>query len=461
MTQPRNLGLSRRSFVKAAAAAGVAAPMIIPSGVLGNDKVPAANSRLGVGFIGMGKQVGGHVNGMLGQKGVQVLAVCDVYDPRREFFRKMIDEKHAEYERKDVKPCAAYNDYRELLARPDVDAVFITTPDHWHAQIAMEACKAKKDIYCEKPLTLTIGEAKGLVDTVRKYDRVFQTGSQQRSGGPFWQAVQMIRAGKIGKVKEVHVGIGKTSRPCDLPEQEAPAGLDWDRWLGQAPKRPYNEVLCRKPQDPKDYPFNPGWRDFREYSGGYVTDWGAHHFDIVQWALTQDEAGPDEIRPPESSQTDGYGASFVYKHTPAGDDIVVTHVSQVYEYDAAGKSGKPERKKENNGILFIGEGGKLFVNRGLLLSEPDSIVKSFPAPERRPGHHENWLQCIASRERPICDVEIGARSVTVCHLVNLAYWNNQKLTWDPKQWTFTGANAAEANKWIHRERRKGFELPVV
>ena len=455
----RASSLSRRQFVKAASAA-VAAPMIIPSGVLGNDKVAAANSRLGVGFIGMGKQVGGHVNGMLGQKNVNVLAVCDVYQPRMDHFRKMIDDKHAEFERKDAKPCAGYLDYRELLARPDVDAVFIVTPDHWHTAIAVDACKAKKDIYCEKPLTLTIDEAKLMLDAVRKHERVLQTGSQQRSEGPFYRAVQIIQGGKIGKVKEVRVGIGSTSRPCDLPAQPEPSGLEWNQWLGQAPQRPYNEVLCRQGL-PDKYPFNPGWRDYREYSGGHVTDWGAHHIDITQWALGQDAAGPDEIRPPEAGQKDGYGATLLYKKTPVGDDIVVTHVKQVYEYEGVDKDGKPQQKRESNGILFIGENGKLFVNRGVLISEPDSIVKEFPADPKRPGHHQNWLDCIASRQRPIADVEIGARSVTACHLMNLAYWNNQKLNWDPKQWQFTGDNAAEANKWIHREARKGFELPTI
>jgi predicted dehydrogenase len=453
-------GVSRRQFVKASAAAALAAPMIVPSGVLGYQSTPSANSRIGVAFIGMGKQVGGHVNGMLGSRGVQVLAVCDVYKPRGELFQKLIDDKHKEFERKDAKPCDFYGDYHEVLARKDIDAVFITTPDHWHAKIAIEACKAGKDIYCEKPLTLTIGEAKAMVDAVRKYDRVLQTGSQQRSEGPFWKAVQLIQAGKIGKIKEVHVGIGKTSKPCDLPTQPTPEGLDWNTWLGQAPERGYNEVLCRK-GSPERYPFNPGWRDYREYSGGYITDWGAHHFDITQWALGQDQAGPDEIMPPPADQTDGFGASFLYKSTPVGDNVLVKHVNIVYEHDAKDRQGNAQPRKEDNGILFIGEGGKLFVNRGMIVSEPEGIAKEFPEPAKRADHRGNWLQCIASRQRPICDVEIGARSVTVCHLVNLAYWNNQKLNWDPQKWQFTGANAAEQNKWLHRERRKGFELPTV
>jgi len=458
--QRRPTGMSRRQFVKASAAAALAAPMIIPSGVLGYQSTPSANSRLGVAFIGMGKQVGGHVNGMLGSRGVQVLAVCDIYKGRRELYQKLIDDKHKEYERKDAKPCDTTGDYREILARKDVDAVFITTPDHWHAKIAMEACMAKKDIYCEKPLTLTIAEAKSVMDTVRKYDRVFQTGSQQRSEGPFYKAVQLINAGKLGKIKEVHVGVGITSKPCDLPAQPTPEDLDWNTWLGQAPERPYNEVLCHK-GSPDRYPFNPGWRDYREYSGGYITDWGAHHFDITQWALGQDGAGPNEIMPPPADQKDGYGASFLYKSTPVGDNILVKHVNVVYEHDAKDRQGNPQRRKEDNGILFIGDAGKMFVNRGMIVSEPEGIVKEFPDPERRVDHRGNWLQSIASRKRPICDVEIGARSVTVCHLVNLAYWNNQKLSWDPQKWEFTGANAAEHNKWRSRERRKGFELPMA
>ena len=472
--------LSRRDLMKGTAAAAataavvgaVAAPTIIPASALGQAGGRAAPSeRLNLGFIGVGKQNSGHVGAMVGKRDAQVLAVCDVDTQRREFFRNLVDKKYSDLERKDYKGCKAYEDYRELLARDDIDGVFIATPDHWHTAIAIEACRAKKDVYCEKPLTLTIAEAKMLVDAVRKFDRVFQVGSQQRSEGPFRDAAEMILNGRLGKIKEVHVGIGPTSKPCDLPGEPVHEGLNWDRWLGQAPERPYNHILCQKGL-PDNYPFNPGWRDYREYSGGYVTDWGAHHYDITQWALEMDNAGPVEVIPPEN-EGDKYGAKLIYRGSPVGDDIVVHH-SEVIWTEPRKEQSQPQRqggrqrgeRKESNGIRFVGERGEIFVNRQYLESKPDSIVKEpLSVSEHKlyksPGHREDWMRCVRERRRPICDVEVGARSVTVCHLVNLAYWNGKKLQWNPRTWEFEGQNAAEANKWRSREQREKYRLPSI
>jgi len=471
--------LSRRDLMKTGAAVGaaaavtgaLAAPMIIPSSALGDDKKAAPSERLNIGFIGLGKQNSGHLGAMVGKREVQVLAICDVDKTRREFFRDFVDKKYGELERKDVTAAKAYEHYEELLARDDIDGVFIATPDHWHTRIAMEACKAKKDIYCEKPLTLTIHEAKLLIDTVRKYDRVFQVGSQQRSEGPFRDAAEYVLNGRLGKIKEVHVGIGPTSKPCDLPGEPMSEGLNWDKWLGQAPQRDYNHILCQKGL-PDTYPFNPGWRDYREYSGGYVTDWGAHHFDITQWALEMDNAGPVEVIPPER-EGDKYGAKLIYRGSPVGDEIVVHHSEVIWTEPnprppREGREGQRDRgpRRETNGIRFVGERGELFVNRGTMETKPDSIVKEpLSVSEHKlyksPGHRENWIQCVKERRRPICDVEIGSRSVTVCHLVNLAYWHGKRMQWNPRTWEFTGENAAEANKWRDRERREKYQLPSI
>jgi predicted dehydrogenase len=453
--------VTRRGFVKGAALA-VAAPTIISASALGNDKVAAPSERLNLGFIGIGKQASGHLDNLSGKTETEVLAVCDVHSGRRERALNSVEAKYKKLERS----CSVkeYKTHQELLDRKDIDAVVIGTPDHWHVAVAMAAAAAKKDIYCEKPLTLTIAEAKTIIDTVRKYDRVFQTGSQQRSSGPFWQAVQLIHEGHIGKIKEVWVGIGKTSKPCDLPGEPTPEGLDWDQWLGQAPYRDWNDVICRKESEPNKYPFNPGWRDYREYSGGFITDWGAHHFDITQWALDMDHSGPVEILPPK--ETDGYGAQFIYRGSKMGDEILCTHKQTVYEGDgvdpkAKGKDkGEKKHIKEGNGIQFFGTEGKLFVNRSIILTEPDGILREHGKPDKgRPEHRQNWLDCIKSRQKPICDVEIGARSVTVCHLVNLAYWHNRKFTWDPQKWEFPGDE--EANKLRSRARRAKYELPNV
>jgi predicted dehydrogenase len=489
---PRN-SVTRRDFVKGAALA-VAAPTIISARALGNADTPAASERLTLGFIGIGKQGGGaHLNPLSNREDIEILAVSDIHTGRRDRAKKTVLDNYAKKERK--ANVADYVHYMDVINRKDINAVLIAAPDHWHTAIALEACKAGKDIYCEKPLTLTLHEAKVLMDAVKKYKVVFQTGSQQRSTGPFRQACEYVRSGRLGKIKEILVGLpGITSKHCDLPGEATPEGIEWDIWLGQAPQREYNEILCRKASDPNQYPFNPGWRDYIEYSGGMLTDWGAHHFDIVQWALDQDHAGPNEIRPPKDP-SDFYNASFVYNKTPVGDNISVTHVKQVVNGEfmlppAAARGGRGRRGanagaraaadanaqpstqpsmrhfEETNGILFIGEKGRLFVNRGIIFTDPDTILKTPLSAgdvqlRRSPNnsHHDDWMECIKTRKDPITDAEIGARSVAVCHLVNLAYWHRKNLTWDPIKWEFP--NDPVANAWRDRAKRPKYDLPNV
>ncbi|MBI4586213.1 MAG: Gfo/Idh/MocA family oxidoreductase [Planctomycetes bacterium] len=425
--------LSRRRFVKAAAAA-LAAPALVPSSIFGRAGNAAPSERIAVGVIGCGKMANDyHLSTLLTFPDVQIVAVCEVDKNRREHARKRVEgaySKDSAYQ-----GCAEHIDFRELIARKDIDAVLIATPDHWHAIPIIEACKTKKDVYCEKPLTLTIAEAKRCIDAVRKHERVMQTGSQQRSSvfGPFRLACEIVRSGRLGKVKTVSVGVGGPSRWCDLPEEPMEPGLDWDLWLGQAPKRPYNSVLS--PRGVHNH--FPNWRAYREYSGGGYTDFGAHHFDIAQWALGMDESGPVEIIPPEDPNATS-GVKYLY-----ANGVEMIH-------------GGP------GGCVFTGTAGTLRIDRGHLTSEPESIVKE-PLGEKdvhlykSPGHHRNWIDCIRSRKRPVADVEIGARSVTVAHLGNLAYWYHRKLRWDPKNWKFAGDE--EANRWLDRERRGPWKLP--
>jgi predicted dehydrogenase len=440
MTSPSN-GMSRRAFVATAAAAAV--PLIVPRSALGDEKKPGANGRLTLGCIGMGTMMRGHLGHFLGQKEVQIVAVCDVDKTRRENAKKTVEDHYAKGEKKgSFKGCDAYVDFHELTARKDIDAVVIATPDHWHAITALEAIKTGKDIYCEKPLTLTIREAKTLIDAVRKHERVFQTGSQQRSEAGFRKACELVRSGRIGKVKTVYVHVGSPSKPCDLPAEAEEPGLDWDRWLGPAPKRPYNHVLSPRGV----HKHFPDWRNYREYSGGMMTDWGAHHFDIAQWGLGMDESGPVEIIPPTDPKAER-GVKYVY-----ADGVEVIHAE------------KDDKGKNVNGVTFVGSTGRVFVNRGYLASDPVDLHKQKLGEKdvhlyESPGQQKDWLNCIKSRKRPICDVEIGARSVTVCHLGNLAYWNHRKLRWDPKEWRFI--DDAEAEKWLDRERREGYALPTV
>jgi predicted dehydrogenase len=377
----------------------------------------------------------GHLDHFLGQGDVQVLAVCEVDTTRREHAKKKTEERYGSND----KGCGAYVDYHELLARSDIDAVVIATPDHWHAILIIEACKAHKDIYCEKPLTLTIREAQLAIEAVRKHDVVFQTGSQQRSEHHFRIACELVRSGRIGKLKTVYANVGGPSVWCDLPEENMEPGLDWDRWLGPAPKRPYNSTLAPRGV----HGHFPNWRNYREYSGGMMTDWGAHHFDIAQWGIGADGSGPVEIIPPENPKA-GRGVRWVYEN-----GVELIH---------GGKQGV------DYGVCFVGTDGEIYCDRGRSGSSPESIIKA-PLGDgdvhlyKSPGHQRDWLNCVRSRKRPICDVEIGAGSVTVCHLGNLAYWNRRKLRWDPKKWQFV--NDAEANAWIDRERRDPYQLPAV
>lgn len=427
-----NYSLSRRRFLQTSALA-VAAPTVISATALGNDAVAAPSERLTVGFIGMGKQQRSHWGYMSNRKDAQILAVCDVDTTRRDHAKAGIEKKYADLERKTWGDVKTYVDMHEVIGRKDIDAVFIATPDHWHAIPLIASVKAGKDVYCEKPLTLTIGEAKACIDAVRKHNRVMQTGSQQRSSKEFRQAVNYVRSGRIGKLKQVLVDVGTSSKPCDLPEEPMEPGLEWEKWLGQAPLRPYNSILS-----PRGIHDNfPHWRAYKEYSGGGMTDWGAHHFDIAQWGLGMDESGPVEIIPPEDPKA-GKGLKFIYEN-----GVEVIH-------------------GDGGGVTFIGELGKIFVTRGKTTCDPETIYHE-PLKEtdvhvyESKEHHQDFLDCIKTRKRPICDVEIGARSATVCHLANFGYWSHRKLKWDPKKWEFPGD--AEANSWIHRERRKGYELP--
>lgn len=427
--------ITRRQFVKSAAAA-VAVPVIMPSSIFGQQGRAAPSERITVGFIGCGKMANDyHLSTLLRFGDVQALAVCEVDATRRKHAKKRVEDAYA----KDgsYRGCAEYTDFRKVVAREDVDAVCIATPDHWHAIPIIEACKAGKDVYCEKPLTLTIAEAKRCIDAVRKHKRVMQTGSQQRSSvfGPFRKACELVRSGRLGKVKTVSVGVGGPSRWCDLKEEPMEPGLDWNMWLGQAPMRAYNSVLS--PRGVHNH--FPAWRSYREYSGGGHTDMGAHHYDIAQWALGMDQSGPVEIIPPEDPKA-GTGVKYVY-----ANGVVMTH-------------GGP------GGCVFVGTKGRLHIDRGRLTSEPEEIVKEPLADDevhlyKSPGHHRDWLNSIRSRKRPVADVEIGARSVTIVHLGNLAYWYGRRLRWDPKSWKFLGDD--EANGWLDRERRDPWQLPEV
>lgn len=420
--------VNRRRFLQttAAVAGAFAAPLFIPRSAFG------ANDRIVLGHIGVGGQGNGNLNGFLGKKEIGVAGVCDVDSSRLEKALKTVTGRGHKAE--------GFEDYRRLLDRNDIDAVVISTPDHWHALQTIHACEAGKDVYCEKPLTLTILEGRKMVDAAREHGRVVQTGSQQRSSKEFRTACELVRNGRIGKVHTVLVGINTPNHPgAPVADSKPPAELNYEMWLGPAPDRPYNKNRVH-------YNF----RFFRDYSGGQMTNWGAHHLDITQWGLGKDDSGPVKV--------DGTGTFHSQKWHEVSETCRVTHT-----YDDGTKVIVGQGQKDiPGGTTFIGSEGKIYVNRGKLVVEPEAIAKAaLPADAIRlyesNDHKGNFLECIRTREKPICDVEIGHRSATVCHLSNIAIDLGRPLTWDPKAEEFPGD--AEANALRVTAYRSPWQLP--
>ncbi len=423
---------SRRRFLETTAA-GIAAPFIIGSTSRRAGAAPA-NDRITIGCIGFGKRSRSLLHRCIDQKDTQVVAVSEVVRERREQGREQVETYYADStDRPSFKGCATYNDFRKIVERDDIDAVIIGTPDHWHAIQAIMSAESGKDIYCEKPMSLVIVHGRKMADAVRKNNCIFQTGSQQRSefGGRFRKAVELIRNGRIGRLHTIHVGVGGPPVPCDLPEEPCPDGTDWEMWNGPAPERGYHHELC--PKGIHDH--FPAFRRYREYAGGGLADFGAHHFDIAQWALDMDDSGPVKIEPPEGKENKGL--KFTY-----ANGVVMHH-------------GGPR------GCTFEGTKGKIYVDRSELTSEPGAIVDE-PLEENAirvyhsDNHMRNWLNCVFSRELPICDVEIGHRSASICHLANIGYRVRRTLNWDPKKEVFL--DDPEANKYADRDVRDPWTL---
>lgn len=400
----------------------------------------AANERIAVGVIGVGTMGRGHLGAMLGRSDVQVVAVCDVVRERLEHARQRVETHYASRNKSGTySGVGAYSDFRELLRHPGLDAVIIATPDHWHAMPCVLAARAKKHIYCEKPLTHNVAEGRQIVEAVRRAGVIFQTGSQQRSefGNRFRAAVEMIWNGWIGKIKTIRIGVGGPARPCDLPAQEAPPGTDWDFWLGPAPERPYHSDLCPKGV----HNHFPAWRNYQEYAGGGLADMGAHHFDIAQWALKKDDSGPVEVIPPDNPKR-GAGLRFVY-----ADGTVMIH----NEFEGNIRAD----------CVFEGSDGTILVGRGQLeVRFRDGSKARFPDQPQRVypshSHHGNWLECIRSGRECICPAEVGHRTATICHLANIGYRLGRKLRWDPIREQFINDQAA--NQQLSREPRPKWKL---
>ncbi|NLH16630.1 MAG: Gfo/Idh/MocA family oxidoreductase [Phycisphaerae bacterium] len=425
---------NRRAFLKAAAATA-AIPAFVPKTIFGGE---APSNRIVMGFIGCGKQSTHLLRTFLNCPGTQVIANCDVDRLKLERNMKITEDHYGKKGGSGNAGVKAYKDFRELLAVGDINAVVISTPDHWHALNTIAAAKAGKDIYCEKPLGHNIVECKAMVAAVRRYDRVFQTGSMQRSDEKFRHACELVRNGYIGKVHKVCANIGGPPKACDLPDEPTPEYLDWDFWNGPAPARGYNAELS--PHISKD--IFPNWRNYREYGGGMTTDWGAHHFDIGQWGLGMDENGPVEVLPPDGK--DVKVLTFKY----ADGRIMV-------------RAGSEPDHGNVNGVLFLGDKGKVEVNRGYLKTWPENLAtQTIGTNEIRlyksNNHYTDFLDAIRTRQKPICDIAIGYSSVVVCHMGNIAYQLKRPLKYDQAKQDFV--NDAEASALMGRAMRAPWKL---
>jgi len=426
--------MNRRSFLKVASAA-VAIPAFVPARVFGQQ---APSNRIVLGFIGCGKQSTHLLPTFLNCPGTQVIANCDVDRLKLERNMKTTENFYAKAGGSGKAGVKAYKDFRELLAVSDINAVVISTPDHWHGLTTVASAKAGKDIYCEKPLGHNIVECKAMVAAVRRYNRIFQTGSMQRSDEKFRQACELVRNGYIGKIHKVIANIGGPPKACDLPTEETPEYLDWDFWNGPAPARGYNAELS--PHISKD--IFPNWRNYREYGGGMTTDWGAHHFDIGQWGLGMDENGPVEVLPPDGK--DVKVLTFKY----ADGRIMV-------------RAGQEEGHGNVNGVLFLGDKGKVEVNRGYLKTWPDDLAGKKIGPNevhlyKSNNHYTDWLDAVRTRQKPICDIAIGFSTVVVCHMGNIAYQLKRPLKYDQAKQEFV--NDADATALMGRTMRAPWKL---
>jgi predicted dehydrogenase len=428
--------LHRRDFLRAAGL-GAAAAVTVPGLRAWADAPPSERIRLG--FIGVKNQGTANLKAFLKLPAAQVVALCDV-DTKVLAAAKGLVEKEGK-----GSPVQTFGDYRKLLDSKDVDAVVVVTPDHWHAIPTIHACMAGKDVYCEKPLSLTVAEGQAMVKAARKYNRVVQTGSQQRSEykGYFRIAAELVRGGKLGALKGITVGIPKVNwdqhAVKGAKDGPPPPELDYDFWLGSAPQRPYNVNRVH-------YLF----RFFWDYSGGQMTNFGAHDLDIVQWALGMDESGPVEV-----SGTVEYDKEHRFE-VPAQQEMTFRYANGVTVVCG---------QKHRGSCTFEGEKGTIHVDRKKLEVKPDELLKGVPTKEYeakyRDGvaHRANWLECVKSRQTPNADVAIGHRSATVCHLGNIAVRTGRTIKWDPAGEQIIGDRAASA--MLARTYRKPYELPAV
>lgn len=430
-------GFSRRRFISGALAA-FAVPYIVPSSVLGAPNRAAPSERIRIGIIGMGSRGNDHLGAYLGKGNAQVMAVCDPYQAKREGSKKRAEQRYAsEIGAGTYKGCAAYADFRELVTRDDIDAVAIASPEYWHALHSTWAMLNGKDVYQEKAMTLTVAEGRALIENVRRHQRIFQLGTQQRSDGNFRHACELARNGYLGKLHTVKVSVPGGRALGVAQPKPVPADIDYEMWLGPAPYRPFNDQLCS---------FN--WYFIYDFCIGWIGSWGVHHIDIALWGAPVLAEKPIEIEGsavfPKEGQAD---TSISWKVDVAAADGLKMHFTD----DGNGR----------HGARFEGDKGWVHVTRGGIQAEPASLLKlNFSPNDERlyvsNDHIGNFLDCIRSRRDPVAPVEAGHQATTMTILSDIATRTRRKLTWDWKAERFQ--NDDVANTMLARPMRSPWTL---
>ena len=427
--------MNRRLFLRNGTL-GAAALTILPRNVLGGVGHTAPSDEISLGLIGCGAQGRGLAGGFVQR--ANVIAASDCESIRLGKMQTQVEKDTEKAKGKAYKGFKQYADYKELLANKDIDAVIIATPDHWHAIQTIEACRAGKDVYVEKPMSHSLAEGRAMANAVKKYDRVLQVGNMQRSWRNFRHACELVRNGYIGDIREVKVAVGPPPVPYDLPEQPLPKTLNWEQWIGPSPMNPFNDELIFMERGGF-----PNWRNYREYGGGMVADWGAHMFDIAQWALGMDDTGPVEYLPPDVSKRVPLTMRYA-------SGIIMTH-----EYNI--------RKKDGNSVRFIGSDGVIDISRSFLDTIPSSLQDQVIGDNeirlyRSDDHLSDFLNAMKTRKQPISTVEVGHRTASVCHIANLCYEFGRSLLWNPEKEEFL--TDSEANSRRRNQLRKNYTIEV-
>jgi len=412
---------------------------ILPRNVMGGANFVAPSDQINLGLIGCGAQGRGLGPSFARKENANVIAAADCESLRLPHTQGLIEAATEKAKGQIYKGFKLYADYKELLANKDIDAVIIATPDHWHAFMMLDACRAGKDVYVEKPMTHSLEEGRVMANAVKKYDRVLQVGNMQRSWRNFRHACELVRNGYIGEIKEVKVSVGPPPIKYNLPAQPLPKTLNWESWIGPAPMNPYNEELIF----PLDRGGFPNWRDYKEYGGGMVCDWGAHMFDIAQWALGMDDSGPIEFIPPDPKELRPLTMRYA-------NGTTMTHESLI-------------RKRDGNAVRFIGDDGVIDISRSFLDTIPAKLqdqvigeneIKLYHSDD----HYDDFLNAIKTRKQPLSTVEIGHRTASLCHLVNICYELNRTLKWSPEKEEFFFDR--DANRLRKTPYRTGFSLEI-